>query len=195
MERLTGDELLRHLALKRGAVRTMLGHGFHPLKAQHRWSIPNRLPVHPQGRTPIGGQNSPPIDTARQPEKQGRAHRDQDLVELARLFRIRRFGVDSASGDWREGSNLVGSRLFGREDAGGAPTLALLNTVRQLIRSGAAADRAGLVRALRAAGHADTRAPGFDEDVKALRKYSKEECKRLIRHTTLPIDHGNLAHP
>src|SRR5208282_5602001 len=53
MERLTGDELLRHLALKRGAVRTMLGHGFHPLKAQHRWSIPNRLRVHPQGRTPF----------------------------------------------------------------------------------------------------------------------------------------------
>ena len=50
---------------------------------------------------------------------------------------IRRFGVDSTSGDWREASNLVGSRLFGAEDAGQPPTLALLNTVRQLIRSGA----------------------------------------------------------
>ncbi len=83
---------------------------------------------------------------------------DQDLVNLARLFRIRRFGVDRTSGDWREASNLVGSRLFGAEDAGQPPTSALLNTVRQLIRSGAAADRPGLVRALRAAGHADTHA-------------------------------------
>ena len=48
----------------------------------------------------------------------------------------------------------------------------------------------GLVRALRAAGHADTRAPGFDEDVEALRKYSKEECERLARHTRLPIGDG-----
>ena len=115
---------------------------------------------------------------------------DQDLVNLARLFRIRRFGVDRTSGDWREASNLVGSRLFGAENVGEPPTLALLNTVRQLIRSGAAADRPGLVRALRAAGHADTRAPGFDEDVAALRKYSKEECERLARHTRLPIGAG-----
>jgi hypothetical protein len=115
---------------------------------------------------------------------------DRDLVDLARLLRIRRFGVDRTSGDWREASNLVGSRLFGREDAGGAPTLALFNTVRQLIRSGASADRAGLVRALRAAGHTDTRAPGFDEDVEELRKYSKEECERLARHTRLPIGRG-----
>jgi hypothetical protein len=115
---------------------------------------------------------------------------DQDLVNLVRLFRIRRFGVDRTSGDWREASNLVGSRLFGAEDAGQPPTLALLNTVRQLIRSGAAADRPGLVRALRAAGHADTRAPGFDEDIAALRKYSREECERLARHTRLPIGDG-----
>src|SRR5271170_2478017 len=52
MQRLAGDELLCNLSLERGAVGTMLGHGFHPLKAQHRWSIPNPLPVHPQGRTP-----------------------------------------------------------------------------------------------------------------------------------------------
>jgi hypothetical protein len=115
---------------------------------------------------------------------------DLDLVDLARLFRIRRFGIDAASGDWREASNLVGAALFGRQDAGGPPTLALLNTVRQLIRNGAAADRAGLVRALRAAGHSDTRAPGFDGDVEALRRYSKEECDRLARHTRLPIGEG-----
>ncbi len=115
---------------------------------------------------------------------------DQDLVDLARLFRVRRFGEDLTSSDWREASNLIGSRLFGGEEAGGAPTLALLNVVRQLIRSGAAADRTGLVRALRTAGHADTCAPGFDDDVERLRKYSKEECERLARHTRLPIGGG-----
>ncbi len=115
---------------------------------------------------------------------------DRNLVDLARLFHIQRFGVNDTSGDWREASSLVGSRLFGREDAGDAPTRALLNTVRKLIRSGAAADRVGLVRALRAAGHVDTRAPGFDEDIEALRKYSKEECVRLARHTCLPIGDG-----
>ena len=68
---------------------------------------------------------------------------DRDLVDLARLFRIRRFGEDKTSSDWREASNLIGSRLFGREDAGGEPTLALLNTVRQMIRSGAPQIRPG----------------------------------------------------
>lgn len=116
--------------------------------------------------------------------------RDQDLVDLARLFRVRRFGSDMTSGDWREASNLVGSRLFGREDAGGPPTSALLNTARQLIRSGATADRAGLIRTLRAAGHVDTRAPGFDEDIEALQRYSKDEYERLARHTRLPIGDG-----
>jgi len=39
MQRLAGDELLRNLPLERGAMGAMLGHGFHPLKAQHRRSI------------------------------------------------------------------------------------------------------------------------------------------------------------
>jgi hypothetical protein len=44
-----GDELLRNLPLERGAMGTMLGHGLHPLKAQHRWSIDTFLPVHHRG--------------------------------------------------------------------------------------------------------------------------------------------------
>ncbi len=114
----------------------------------------------------------------------------QDLVDLARLFRIRRFGQDETSSDWREASRLVGARLFGQEDAGRGPVLTLLKTVRQLIRSGAEADRPGLVRALRSAGHVDTRSPRFDEDIQALRKYSQEESERLARHSRLPIDGG-----
>src|SRR5258708_7240685 len=41
----------------------MLGHGLHPLKAQHRWSIQTCQPVHFEGRTPIRGPGSVPIDT------------------------------------------------------------------------------------------------------------------------------------
>src|SRR5260221_4741717 len=63
MQRLAGDELLRDLPFERDAGGTMLGHGFHPLKAQHQWSIQTLHPVHPEGRTPIRGQHSTPIDT------------------------------------------------------------------------------------------------------------------------------------
>ncbi len=52
MKRFAPNELLGDLPFELNTVRAVLGHGFHPLKAQHRWSIPNPLPVHPQGRTP-----------------------------------------------------------------------------------------------------------------------------------------------
>jgi hypothetical protein len=35
MQRLAGNKLLRYLPFECGAVGTMLGHGFHPLKARH----------------------------------------------------------------------------------------------------------------------------------------------------------------
>jgi hypothetical protein len=118
----------------------------------------------------------------------GGAITDSDLVELARLFRIRRFGADATSADWREMTNVIGSRLYDGAEFGGPPTLALLEIVRQLIRSGASADRPGLARALRSAGYPEARAPGFDADVAALRKYTREECERLARHTVLEAD-------
>jgi hypothetical protein len=52
------------LPLECGATGTMLGHGFHPLKARHRMSILSPQSVHPHGRTPDKGQNSKSIDTA-----------------------------------------------------------------------------------------------------------------------------------
>jgi hypothetical protein len=118
----------------------------------------------------------------------GAAISDGDLVELAKLLRIRRFGADAASTDWREMTSVVGSRLYDGAEFGGPPTLALLDIVRQLIRSGAPADRAGLARALRSAGYPETRAPGFDADIVALRKYTREECERLARHAVLEAD-------
>jgi hypothetical protein len=42
-----------------GAV---LGHGFHPLKARQRQSIPNLQTVHGHGRIPIRGQIWKPFD-------------------------------------------------------------------------------------------------------------------------------------
>jgi hypothetical protein len=53
MQGLAGDVFFSDLPLERDAVRSMSGHGFHPLKAQHPWSIPYAQVVHSQGRTPL----------------------------------------------------------------------------------------------------------------------------------------------
>jgi len=42
-----GNELLRDLPLELDAVRTLLGHGFHPSKAQLTLSIHELQPVRP----------------------------------------------------------------------------------------------------------------------------------------------------
>jgi hypothetical protein len=52
------------LTLECDAVRTVLGHGFHPPKAQHTRSIRPARSVHPQGRTPNVGQICTPIHTS-----------------------------------------------------------------------------------------------------------------------------------
>ena len=57
MQGLTCYEFLGDLTLELGAVSPVLGHGFHPWKAQQPRSIPNPQPVHREGRTPSGGQN------------------------------------------------------------------------------------------------------------------------------------------
>src|SRR5579864_7646507 len=54
MQRLAANELLGNLSLEGDAVGTMLGHGFHPLKAQHRGSIQTGQPVHPKGALQSG---------------------------------------------------------------------------------------------------------------------------------------------
>ena len=65
VERLAGNEFLGDLPFEFDAMGPVLGHGFHPLKAQHSRSIPNLQDVHRQGRTPIRGQIWKPIDTLR----------------------------------------------------------------------------------------------------------------------------------
>lgn len=112
---------------------------------------------------------------------------ERDLVDFARVFHIERFAVGQGESDWREASNIIGARLFGAEEFGAAPLVSLLTIIRGLIRSGAPANRDGLLRQLRAAGHLDARAPQFDEDIAALRRKTQSELARLRRHAVLPI--------
>jgi hypothetical protein len=49
----SANEFLGDLPFQFGAIGTMLGHGFHPLKARRSRSIPNPQDVHRQGRTAL----------------------------------------------------------------------------------------------------------------------------------------------
>ncbi len=115
---------------------------------------------------------------------------DVDFIDLARIFRIARFNMDEGDADWREVSRLLGRHLYGDEAAGDAPLRDLKNIIRDLIGSGAPADRSGLLRALRLCGHNDTGAPGFELDVAKLREVTERELVRLKRHALLPIGAG-----
>ncbi len=114
----------------------------------------------------------------------------RDLVELARLFRIIRFDLTPGARDWREASRVIGTNLFGREDAGSKAITTLLDIVRGLIQSGASIRCDGLLGALRNAGFEDTRTPRYDEDVRRLRQVTELECDRLRRHSVLPLAGG-----
>lgn len=111
-----------------------------------------------------------------------------DLVAMARLFRIRRFPETPAANEWRSAAQLLGRRLYGGDEAGEAPMAYLLAFTRRAIQTGAPADRHGLLRSLRAAGHIDVAAPAYDHDINALLAYSGEERQRLKKHTVLPLD-------
>ncbi len=120
----------------------------------------------------------------------GTAPTEDDLVDLARIFRIARFSMDEGDGDWREASRLLGRSLFGSEAAGDAPLRDLRGIVRDLIGNGAPADRAGLLRALRRRGHEDVGAPGYEADIVRLRAATTIELARLEIHSRLPLGRG-----
>lgn len=121
-------------------------------------------------------------------ETNGAAPSLEDLAVAARLFRVSRFGEELSGADWRQVTDTLGIRLYGAAERGAEPATALLSTVRQLIRSGAAADQDGLIRALRIAGFPESARPGFDDDVTSLRTYTADECVRLDRHAKLLAD-------
>ena len=87
-------------------------------------------------------------------------------------------------------SHLLGRRVFGGDHAGEAPLATLLGLSRKFIRTGAPAERAGLLRALRNEGHVDVSAPAYDRDIEALRSYSDAQRIRLQKHTRLALDGG-----
>lgn len=120
----------------------------------------------------------------------GAAPDDGDLADLARIFHVARFTMDEGDSDWRESSRLLGRHLFGREAAGDAPLRDLRGIMRDLIGSGAPADRVGLLRALRRRGHHDVGAPGFEADVQRLRAVTDNELARLAVHGRLPLGAG-----
>ncbi|AHG48832.1 hypothetical protein RLEG12_07810 (plasmid) [Rhizobium leguminosarum bv. trifolii CB782] len=115
---------------------------------------------------------------------------DDELVTMARLFKIVRFSTDEGEDNWREASRVLGSCVYSSETAGDAPLRDLKTIVRGLIGSGAPADREGLLRALRALGHNDTRAPGYDADLARVSAVTDTELTRLAGHTRLPIAGG-----
>jgi len=121
------------------------------------------------------------------PTREPNGPSEDELVAMARLFRIARFSEPSDGAEWRLATHLLGERLYGGPYRGEQPMLALLDISRRAIRSGAPQDRDGLLRSLRSAGHAEISAPGFDEDIAAVLTYSTQERLRLRKHTLLPL--------
>jgi hypothetical protein len=117
---------------------------------------------------------------------------DDELVSMARLFRIVRFSMDEGEDNWREASRLLGTRLYGSEAAGDAPLRGLKSIVRSMIGNGAPANRAGLLRELRRLGHNDVGAADYTADLERLSAATEVELRRLVGHTRLPIAGGIL---
>lgn len=115
---------------------------------------------------------------------------DGDLAEMARSFHVVRFSMDEGDADWREASRLLGRYLYGSDALGDAPLRDLRGIMRDLIGSGAPADRNGLLNALRRRGHFDTGAPRFEDDVTRLRTATDTELERLAAHGMLPVCGG-----
>ncbi|MBS0981478.1 P-loop NTPase family protein [Acetobacter thailandicus] len=89
---------------------------------------------------------------------------DDDLVMMARLFRVSRFSMNEGEDNWREASRLIGARLYGSEAAGDAP-----------------------LRELRRLGHNDVGAADYTADLGRLSAATDAELDRLAGHTRLPI--------
>ncbi|MBN8499763.1 MAG: hypothetical protein J0M19_01265, partial [Sphingomonadales bacterium] len=115
---------------------------------------------------------------------------DDELVMMARLFRVVRFSMNEGEDNWREASRLIGGSLYGSEASGDAPLRDLKSIIRGMIGNGAPADRAGLLRELRRLGHNDVGAADYTADLDRLSAATDAELGRLAGHTRLPIAGG-----
>ncbi|KAF2988995.1 ATP-binding protein [Methylocystis sp. MJC1] len=115
---------------------------------------------------------------------------ETDLAALARLLHIVRFDVNDGGADQREAASLIGTKLLGDEGAGSAALASLGLVVDRMTRTGAPADRRGLMQRLRTAGIADTRSPGYDQDIQLLVSRTSTELHRLARHARLSTSRG-----
>jgi hypothetical protein len=122
--------------------------------------------------------------------RRGATPTDGDLADMARSFHVARFSMDEGDADWREASRLLGRHLYGSDAAGDAPLRDLRGIMRDLIGSGAPADRNGLLNALRGRGHVDTGAPRFEDDLPRLLAATDSELRRLAAHGRLPVGGG-----
>jgi hypothetical protein len=68
---LARNEVLGDLSFELDAMGAVLGHGFHPLKARQRRSIPNLQTVHRQGHSTRGSTKSPNFAPELAPEANG----------------------------------------------------------------------------------------------------------------------------
>lgn len=165
-------------ALERGCRAFDLGGDWETTKAQRSQEEREALELfEAQARTAWSGATTEPVAAT-------------DLVVLARVFRIVRFSMNEGDDNWREASCALGGRVYGSEAAGEAPLRELKAIVRDLIGSGAPADREGLLRVLRVRGHGDVRSPDFDADLVRLAETTGAELDRLAGHTRLPIAGG-----
>jgi hypothetical protein len=115
---------------------------------------------------------------------------DEEMVTMARLFRVVRFSMTEGESDWREASRAIGAQLYGGEAGGDAPLRDLKGIIRTMIGSGAPADRHGLLSALRRLGHNDVGAADYTADFGRLSAATETELSRLAGHTRLPIAGG-----
>lgn len=105
-----------------------------------------------------------------------------DLAALAQMFTVVRFEGNGLSSIF--GSNDGLAEVYGTEHATAART-AIKVLARELVASGAPADRLSLLRTLRIRGQTDVDFPLFAQDFRALRNYSTMELRQFSRHEKL----------
>lgn len=177
------------LAVRSDAARTLddLEGGCRAFDLGGSWSVTKKQRNAVQ-RFALGALEA--ILTAAWTTHRGTPPTDDDLTDMGRSFHVARFSMDEGDADWREASTLLGRHLYGADAAGDAPLRDLRGIMRDLIGSGAPADRNGLLNALRRRGHVDTGAPRFEGDLARLRAATDAELGRLAANGKLPVGSG-----